>query len=86
MTINQDYDAIIIGSGMGGMSAAALLANDGYKVLILETHFIPVGVHHHTCERDMYLKAGLPHLSVLMNISLCVISRKKQEYKYQELN
>ena len=36
MTINREYDAIVIGSGMGGMSAAALLANDGYKVLILE--------------------------------------------------
>ena len=30
------YDAIIIGSGMGGLSAASLLARDGCKVLILE--------------------------------------------------
>jgi len=30
------YDAIIIGSGMGGMSAASLLAGDGYRVLVLE--------------------------------------------------
>lgn len=36
MKINQDYDAIIVGSGMGGMSAGAMLAKDGYKVLILE--------------------------------------------------
>ncbi len=43
MTINQDYDAIIIGSGMGGMSTAALLANDGYKVLILEAALHPGG-------------------------------------------
>ncbi|MDZ7806671.1 MAG: NAD(P)/FAD-dependent oxidoreductase [Gracilimonas sp.] len=43
MKINQDYDAIIIGSGMGGMSAGAMLANDGYKVLILEKAHAPGG-------------------------------------------
>lgn len=43
MTINREYDAIVIGSGMGGMSAAALLANDGYKVLILEAALHPGG-------------------------------------------
>lgn len=43
MTINQDYDAIIIGSGMGGMSTAAMLAKDGYKVLILEQALHPGG-------------------------------------------
>lgn len=43
MTINQEYDAIIIGSGMGGMSTSALLANDGYKVLILEAALHPGG-------------------------------------------
>ncbi|MFP8488127.1 phytoene desaturase family protein [Gracilimonas sp. Q87] len=43
MKINHDYDAIIIGSGMGGMSAGAMLANDGYKVLILEKAHAPGG-------------------------------------------
>ncbi|MCG8374093.1 MAG: NAD(P)/FAD-dependent oxidoreductase [Balneolales bacterium] len=43
MTINKDYDAIIIGSGMGGMTVAALLANDGYRVLILEAALHPGG-------------------------------------------
>jgi phytoene dehydrogenase-like protein len=41
MTINKDYDVIIIGSGMGGMSAGAMLANDGFKVLILEAAAVP---------------------------------------------
>ncbi len=43
MTFNQDYDAIIIGSGMGGMSTAAMLAKDGFKVLILEAALHPGG-------------------------------------------
>jgi choline dehydrogenase-like flavoprotein len=36
VTINQDYDAIIVGSGPGGASTARELALKGKKVLILE--------------------------------------------------
>jgi len=43
MIINSEFDAIIIGSGMGGMSTAALLAKDGYRVLILEAALHPGG-------------------------------------------
>lgn len=37
------WDAIVIGSGMGGMSAAATLAKLGKRVLVLEQHNIPGG-------------------------------------------
>jgi all-trans-retinol 13,14-reductase len=30
------WDAIVIGSGMGGMTAAAALSRTGHKVLLLE--------------------------------------------------
>ncbi len=43
MNINTDYDVIIAGSGMGGMSAGAMLANNGYKILILEKAHAPGG-------------------------------------------
>ena len=33
----KKYDAVVIGSGMGGISAAALLAHYGYKVLVAES-------------------------------------------------
>ncbi|MDY7037176.1 MAG: NAD(P)-binding protein, partial [Thermodesulfobacteriota bacterium] len=32
----QHYDAVIIGSGIGGMCAGALLAHGGYKTLVVE--------------------------------------------------
>lgn len=40
------WDAIVIGSGMGGMTAAALLAELGKRVLVLEQHYVPGGFTH----------------------------------------
>jgi phytoene dehydrogenase-like protein/ferredoxin-NADP reductase len=38
-----DYDAVVIGAGLGGLSAAAHLAVEGKKVLLLEKHCVPGG-------------------------------------------
>ncbi len=40
------WDAIVIGSGMGGMTTAAMLAKMGKKVLVLEQHYVPGGFTH----------------------------------------
>ena len=32
----KDYDAIVIGSGLGGLTAGALYARAGHRVLVLE--------------------------------------------------
>lgn len=49
-----DYDAIIIGSGMGGLATGSLLAQlKGLKVLVLEKHF-KVGGFTHTFSRHGY--------------------------------
>ena len=46
----NEYDIIVIGSGMGGLSCAALSAKYGSKVLCLESH-IKVGGSAHTFSR-----------------------------------
>jgi phytoene dehydrogenase-like protein/ferredoxin-NADP reductase len=39
----KDYDAVVIGAGLGGLSSAAFLAKEGKKVLLLERHYVPGG-------------------------------------------
>ena len=38
-----DWDYVVIGSGMGGMTAAAFLSKLGRRVLVVEQHVIPGG-------------------------------------------
>jgi all-trans-retinol 13,14-reductase len=47
------YDVIVIGSGMGGMTSAAMLAKLGKRVLVLEQHYVPGGFTH-TFRRKHY--------------------------------
>jgi all-trans-retinol 13,14-reductase len=46
MIEKEKFDAIIIGSGAGGIAAAICLAKSGKKVLILEQHYVPGGWCH----------------------------------------
>ena len=48
-----DYDAIVIGSGMGGLTTAALLSDLGRKVCVLEQHYTAGGFTH-SYERNGY--------------------------------
>lgn len=51
--LNGPYDAIIIGSGMGGLTTAALLSELGWKVAVLEQHYT-AGGYTHSYERHGY--------------------------------
>ena len=45
-TLIKNYDTIIIGSGMGSLTTAAILAKEGQKVLVLERHYTAGGFTH----------------------------------------
>lgn len=51
--IDADYDAIVIGSGIGGLCSAALLSQMGKKVIVLEQHYTAGGFTH-AYERNGY--------------------------------
>ncbi|MBW2258607.1 MAG: NAD(P)-binding protein, partial [Deltaproteobacteria bacterium] len=42
----NDFDAIVIGSGAGGLTAAVALARAGKKVIVFEQHYLPGGWCH----------------------------------------
>jgi all-trans-retinol 13,14-reductase len=44
--LKSDYDAIVIGSGIGGLTSARCLAAMGKKVLVLEQHYTAGGFTH----------------------------------------
>ena len=51
--LEPDYDAVIIGSGMGGLTTAAILSELGWKVCVLEQHYTAGGFTH-SYERGGY--------------------------------
>jgi prolycopene isomerase len=59
-----DYDAIVVGAGMGGLSAAAHMAAKGLRVLVLEQHY-KVGGCTTSFERgDFRFDAALHEMSL----------------------
>jgi all-trans-retinol 13,14-reductase len=48
--VDERWDAIVIGSGLGGLATAALLSNMGKRVLVLERHYV-IGGFTHTFKR-----------------------------------
>jgi ribulose 1,5-bisphosphate synthetase/thiazole synthase len=43
---DEVWDTIVIGSGIGGLTTASLIAMAGQKVLLLEQHWAPGGCCH----------------------------------------
>ena len=88
---DETYDYIVIGSGMGGMTAAAMLSKLGKKVLVLEQHYVPGG-YTHTFKRKKYLwDVGVHAVGEvtehsmtgrLLNISLTTVSNGHRSAKY----
>ena len=53
--MEKTYDAIIIGSGIGGLTAGNFLAKEGCSTLIIEQHTRPGAVCHPLRERGLIL-------------------------------
>jgi phytoene dehydrogenase-like protein len=56
------FDAIVIGSGIGGLAAAAALAKRGRSVLVLEQHFQLGGLTQTFSRRDYTFATGVHYI------------------------
>ncbi|XP_067286043.1 inactive all-trans-retinol 13,14-reductase [Pseudorasbora parva] len=72
--IPKDLDAIIIGSGIGGMTAAATMAKAGKKVLVLEQHDVAGGCCHTFTEKGFEFDVGLHYFGQLHENGLLKIA------------
>jgi prolycopene isomerase len=61
----QAYDAVVIGAGNGGLTAAATMARKGLNVLLLERHNIPGGAATSFCRGRFEFEVALHQLSGL---------------------
>ena len=59
-----DYDVIIVGAGIGGLSCGALLAKRGYKVLVVEQHY-KLGGYCSSFRRGFVFNTGVENVSGL---------------------
>jgi all-trans-retinol 13,14-reductase len=57
------WDTIVIGSGIGGLSAAAALARRGQRVLVLEQHSVAGGLTQTFTRQDWTFATGVHYIS-----------------------
>lgn len=61
----DEYDVIIVGSGIGGLTCGALLSKRGYKVLVLEQHYQVGGYCSSFKRKGFIFNAGVEDVSGL---------------------
>jgi NADPH-dependent 2,4-dienoyl-CoA reductase/sulfur reductase-like enzyme len=66
-------DYVVIGSGIGGLSCAAMLSYCGYKVTVLESHYLPGGAAH-TFERKGFKFDAGPSLGMEWRLHHLILS------------
>lgn len=59
------FDVLVIGSGMGGLTAALLLLREGFKVCVVEQHYRPGGCLHRFFRKRIPFDTGFHYLGGL---------------------
>ncbi len=61
----KNFDVIVIGGGLGGLTAGAKLAREGKKVLLIEQHTVPGGCATTFKRKGFLVEAGLHEMDGL---------------------
>lgn len=63
--VDGAFDIVVVGSGMGGLATAALLAREGRRVLVLERHFTAGGFTHSFTRKGFEWDVGVHYVGEL---------------------
>lgn len=65
--MSSNFDAVIVGSGLGGLTCGAFLAKAGQRVLVLESHS-KIGGYAHSFKRKQYrFESGIHSVAMAPN-------------------
>ncbi|MCZ4431287.1 FAD-binding oxidoreductase [Agrobacterium sp. SOY23] len=83
VTSDERFDAVVIGSGMGGLSAARMLAEFGEKrVLLLEQHYTLGGLtHEFTREGRYHFGTGVHYLTAGPSMALNFLADGRAQFQ-----
>jgi C-3',4' desaturase CrtD len=86
--LDLNFDTVVIGSGMAGLSAASLLSKQGQKVLVLEANYLPGGCSSSYYRQGYWFESGattlvglddkMPLQYLLQQLGLEIIANKLQ--------
>lgn len=62
LDLQEHWDAIVVGSGLGGLTTAALLAERGQRALVLERHYVVGGFTHVFRRKDWEWDVGVHYV------------------------